>query len=76
MVMVGLLLPGGFANFSFAPLAVFEAANVILAEPLYQVRVLSIAGGSLRNSFGMAVGAPKKDAKAGGVSGKPKPCML
>src|SRR5262249_33706051 len=55
MVTVGLLLPDGFANFSFAPLAVFEAANVILGEPLYKVHVLSVAGGPLRNSFGMAV---------------------
>ncbi|HEY2835401.1 MAG TPA: AraC family transcriptional regulator [Rhizomicrobium sp.] len=61
MVTVGLLLPEGFANFSFAPLAVFEAANVILAEPLYQVRVLSIAGGSLHNSFGMTVETERAD---------------
>lgn len=61
MVTVGLLLPEGFANFSFAPLAVFEAANVILGEPLYQVHVLSIAGGPLRNSFGMTVETERAD---------------
>jgi transcriptional regulator GlxA family with amidase domain len=55
MPTIGLLLPDGFANFSFAPLAVFEAANVILREPLYKVHVVSIAGGPLRNSFGMTV---------------------
>ncbi len=55
MLAVGLLLPDGFANLSFAPLAVFEAANVIFAEPLYQVHVLSVVGGPLRNSFGMIV---------------------
>jgi transcriptional regulator GlxA family with amidase domain len=55
MLTVGLLLPEGFANFSFAPLAVFEAANVVFGEPLYRVHVLSVAGGPIRNSFGMAV---------------------
>ena len=54
MVTVGLLLPEGFANLSFAPLAVFEAANMILDKPFYELHVISVAGGRVVNSFGMA----------------------
>src|SRR5882724_7733756 len=53
MVTVGLLLPEGFANLSFAPLAVFEAANMILDNPFYELHVISVAGGRVVNSFGM-----------------------
>jgi len=54
VVTVGLLLPEGFANLSFAPLAVFEAANMILDRPFYEMHVVSVAGGRVVNSFGMA----------------------
>jgi len=54
MVAIGLLLPEGFANLSFAPLSVFEAANMILSKPYYEMHVESVAGGRLVNSFGMA----------------------
>jgi transcriptional regulator GlxA family with amidase domain len=49
------LLPPGFANLSFAPLAVFEAANMVLQEPYYELHVVSARGGSISNSFGMMV---------------------
>jgi transcriptional regulator GlxA family with amidase domain len=52
---VGLLLPPGFANLSFAPLSVFEAANQTLPRPRYEPHVVSIGGGLVTNSFGMAV---------------------
>jgi transcriptional regulator GlxA family with amidase domain len=52
---VGLLLPPGFANLSFAPLSVFETANQTLPQPRYEPHVLSISGGLVTNSFGMAV---------------------
>jgi hypothetical protein len=35
------LLSPGSANLSFAPLAAFEAANAMLAEPYYESHVVS-----------------------------------
>lgn len=55
MQRVGLLIPPGFANLSFAPLSVFEAANQALPQPHYEPHVVSISGGLVTNSFGMAV---------------------
>ena len=52
---IGLLLPPGFAVLSFAPLATFEAANMILGKKYYDVHVVSSRGGALPNSFGMTV---------------------
>jgi len=55
MLRVALLVPDGFATLSFAPLAAFEAANLVLGEPFYDVHVTSVAGGRVANSFGMGV---------------------
>jgi transcriptional regulator GlxA family with amidase domain len=52
---IGLLLPPGFAILSFAPLASFEAANMVLGKSYYDLHVVSSKGGALRNSFGMMV---------------------
>lgn len=52
---VGLLLPPGFATLSFAPLAAFETANMVLGKNHYDVHVVSSRGGPLANSFGMMV---------------------
>lgn len=52
---IGLLLPPGFAVLSFAPLATFEAANMVLGKSHYDVHVVSSKGGALPNSFGMTV---------------------
>jgi hypothetical protein len=54
ILRVGLLLSPGFANLSFAPLAAFETANLI-AEPFYELHVVSPNGGPIENSFGMVV---------------------
>ena len=54
ILRVGLLLPPGFANLSFATLAVFEVVNMISAEPYYEPHVVSVSGGAVVNSFGMA----------------------
>ena len=54
-IRIGLLLPPGFATLSFAPLCAFEAANVALGEPHYEVHVVSPAGGPIVNSFGTQV---------------------
>ena len=55
MLRVGLLVPDGFATSSFAPLAAFEAANLVRGECFYEVHVTSVAGGRVANSFGMEV---------------------
>jgi hypothetical protein len=55
MLRVALLVPDGFATLSFAPLAAFEAANLVLGERFYDVHVTSVAGGRVANSFGMEV---------------------
>lgn len=52
---IGLLLPPGFAILSFAPLAAFEAANMVIGKNHYDVHVVSSKGGPLPNSFGMTV---------------------
>jgi transcriptional regulator GlxA family with amidase domain len=49
------MLPPKFANLSFAPLFVFEAANMVLGEAFYDMHVVSASGGQLLNSFGMRV---------------------
>jgi transcriptional regulator GlxA family with amidase domain len=58
---VGLLLPPRFANLSFAPLAVFEAANMMLGEPYYEPHVVSANGGLVLNSFGIATQTERAD---------------
>src|ERR1700739_2049229 len=61
MLHVGLLLPPRFANLSFAPLAVFEAANMMLGEPYYEPHVVPPRGGLVFNSFGMATQTERAD---------------
>jgi hypothetical protein len=41
MLRVGLLVPPSFANLSFAPLAVFDAANLMLGQVYYEQHVVS-----------------------------------
>ncbi len=55
MVSVGLLLPPRFAVLSFAPLAAFETANMVLGQPFYDIHVVSGSGGRIINSFGKYV---------------------
>src|ERR1700726_5186496 len=55
MVRVGMIVVPGFVGMSFAPLSVFDAANITLGEQRYEVRVLSETGGRPRNSFGMEI---------------------
>lgn len=53
MLRIGLIVPPGFAVLSFAPLSVFEAANMVLPKPFYEVQAVSLTGGRVPNSFGM-----------------------
>ena len=55
MMRVGMIIVPGFDAMSFAPLSVFDAANIMLGEQRYDVRVLSETGGRTRNSFGMEI---------------------
>src|SRR5258707_853351 len=55
MMRVGMIVVPGFDVMSFAPLSVFDAANITLGEQRYEVRVLSETGGRTRNSFGMKI---------------------
>ena len=48
-------MPHGFAVMSFAPLSVFETANQILKEPVYEVHAVSATGGRIKSSFGMEI---------------------
>ena len=59
---VALLLPPGFANSSFASLAVFEAANFVLGQSFYDVQVVSPLGEPTANSFGMEIKTKRLDA--------------
>jgi transcriptional regulator GlxA family with amidase domain len=53
MLRIGLIVPPSFAVLSFAPLSVFEAANMVLQKPFYEVQAASLTGGRIPNSFGM-----------------------
>jgi transcriptional regulator GlxA family with amidase domain len=53
VLRIGLIVPPGFAVLSFAPLSVFEAANMVLEKPFYEVNAVSVTGGRIPNSFGM-----------------------
>jgi transcriptional regulator GlxA family with amidase domain len=55
MMRVGMIVVPGFDVMSFAPLSVFDAANIMLGEERYDVRVLSETGGRTRNSLGMEI---------------------
>jgi transcriptional regulator GlxA family with amidase domain len=55
MQLIGLFLPENFEVCSFTPFAVFEAANAVLDQPAYRLRVLSEYGGSLTGAFGVEV---------------------
>jgi transcriptional regulator GlxA family with amidase domain len=52
MRRIGFVLSPGFQVMSFAALSVFEFANKEMGEPVYDIRVLSETGGSMRSSIG------------------------
>lgn len=55
MIRVGILLYPQFQLINLAMTTVFEYANMSLDEPLYEVTLLSDAGGSVRSSSGVEV---------------------
>jgi transcriptional regulator GlxA family with amidase domain len=61
MQRVGFIVSPGFQVMSFAVMSVFEFANIEAGEPVYDVRLLSETGGSIRASIGMSVAAEPFD---------------
>jgi len=62
MQRIGFVLSPGFQVMSFAALSVFEFANKEMGEPIYDVRLLSETGGSVRSSIGVSVATEPFDA--------------
>jgi transcriptional regulator GlxA family with amidase domain len=56
MHRVGLVIYPGINVMSLAPVAVFEMANLSAPVPVYNIRVLSEAGGPVRTSIGVMIG--------------------
>jgi transcriptional regulator GlxA family with amidase domain len=52
---VGFVVSPGFRVMSFAVASVFEFANIEMGKPVYEVRMVSETGGSVRTSIGMTV---------------------
>jgi transcriptional regulator GlxA family with amidase domain len=55
MLRIGFVVFDGFQSMSFAPLSVFEAANLMLDKQRYEICYLSEQGGLVRSSTGMVV---------------------
>jgi transcriptional regulator GlxA family with amidase domain len=55
MQRIGLIVLPGFQVMSLGVLSVFEFANKEMGEPVYDVRLLSETGGSIRSSVGISV---------------------
>jgi transcriptional regulator GlxA family with amidase domain len=58
---IGFMVFPGFQVMSFAVISVFEFANLEMGEPVYDVRLLSETGGSIRTSIGTSVTAEPFD---------------
>jgi transcriptional regulator GlxA family with amidase domain len=61
MQRIGFVVLPGFQLMSLAALSVFEFANKEMGEPVYDVRLLSETGGSIRSSIGVSVGTQPFD---------------
>ncbi|HJY49849.1 MAG TPA: GlxA family transcriptional regulator, partial [Stellaceae bacterium] len=55
MRRIGFVLTPGFHVMSFAALPVFEYASKEIGEPVYDLHLLSEAGGLMRSSIGVSV---------------------
>jgi len=64
MQRIGFVVAPGFQVMSFAALAVFEYANKEMREAVYDVRLLSETGGSIRSSIGASVATERFHAAA------------
>jgi transcriptional regulator GlxA family with amidase domain len=52
---IGFVVSPGFQVMSFAALSVFECANKEMGQRVYDVRLLSETGGSIRSSIGISI---------------------
>jgi transcriptional regulator GlxA family with amidase domain len=55
MQRIGFIVLPGFQMMSVASLSVFELVNSEMGEPVYDLRLLSESGGSVRSSIGFSV---------------------
>ena len=55
MRRIGFVVTPGFQVMTFAAFSVFECANKEMRKPVYDVRLLSETGGSIRSSIGVTV---------------------
>ncbi len=62
MQRIGFVVSPGFQVMSFAALSVFEYANKEIGEPVYDVRLLSETGASIRSSIGVSIATEPFDA--------------
>src|SRR5258708_13724520 len=61
MQRIGFIVFPGFQVMSFAVISVFEFANIHIGRPVYDVKLLSETGGSVRSSASMSVVAEPFD---------------
>src|SRR5260221_12859037 len=61
MQRIGFIVLPGFQVMSFAVISVFEFANIHIGRPVYDVKLLSETGGSVRSSASMSVVAEPFD---------------
>lgn len=80
MQRIGYTVHPGFQTMSFAALSVFEFANIVAEEAIYDVHVLSEHGGWVKSSTGLAIEteafrSPRFDTLivGGGVNIEPGP---
>ena len=64
MQRIGVVVLPGFQVMTLAIISVFEFANSQRGEPVYDVRLLSETGGSVRASIGVSVATEKFDNRA------------
>ena len=55
MLSIGFVVQPGFQMMSFAALSAFELANVTAGKPLYDISILSEAGGPVTSSLGNSI---------------------
>ena len=63
MQRIGFIVFPGFQVMSCAAMSVFEFANKEVGEPVYDVRLLSETGGSVRSSIGFSVETEPLDGR-------------
>src|SRR4051812_11218409 len=55
MHRIGYVLPEGFQIMTFSTQPVFELANLLARQTIYEVENYALGGGAVRSSFGLTV---------------------